>query len=130
MRMLIKISRVILLGIGVLWGSVTLAQELEIFDGLPAAGEQREQLRQYWDKLSPEERQTLLERMIQWFKAIPPEQKQQMHDRLNQYWQNLTRGERSERRAELLEQWRNMPPEQKQWLRNQLDDWRRSIPSK
>ena len=62
-----------------------------------------------------ERRENLRER----FSQMSPEQRQQMRQQMREHWQQMPPEQRESRRQELRERWQNAPPEERQrWREN------------
>src|ERR1700693_323354 len=69
-------------------------------------------------RLSPEERQRVLQNQ-QRFRQLSPQQQQDMRDR-QRVWQQMTPQQRDHIKYEVLPTWRNLPPERKKAIEQRL----------
>jgi hypothetical protein len=69
-------------------------------------------------RLSPEERQRVLQNQ-QRFRQLSPQQQQDMRDR-QRVWQQMTQQQRDHIKYEVLPNWRNLPPQRKKAIEQRL----------
>ena len=69
-------------------------------------------------RLSPEERQRVLQNQ-QRFQQLSPQQQQDMRDRQH-VWQQMTQQQRDHIKYEVLPTWRNLPPQRKKAIQQRL----------
>ncbi len=69
-------------------------------------------------RLSPEERQRVLQNQ-QRFRQLSPQQQQDMRDRQH-VWQQMTQQQRDHIKYEVLPNWRNLPPQRKKAIEQRL----------
>jgi Protein of unknown function (DUF3106) len=69
-------------------------------------------------RLSPEERQRVLQNQ-QRFRQLSPQQQQDMRDR-QRVWQQMTQQQRDHIKYEVLPTWRNLPPQRKKAIEQRL----------
>jgi len=89
-----------------------------------AAGQadDRRELRDKWQKLSPEDRMRRRKAMHEHWEKMSPEERRQLRDRLKDRWKNMPPKEREHRRREMRERFKNMPPEERRQFKHDMSD--------
>lgn len=85
-------------------------------------GDNRGELRDKWQKLSPEERMQRRQAMRENWEKMSPAERQQLRDRLKDRWKNMSQEERELRRNEMRERFKNMPPEERRQFERDMSD--------
>ncbi|MEM0372722.1 MAG: DUF3106 domain-containing protein [archaeon] len=79
---------------------------------------------EYWENITPEQKQEKLRRLQEYWENIAPEQKQQISEKiskaLKEYWEKLTPEQKQQISEKNREIWENLPPEQKQQITNKI----------
>jgi hypothetical protein len=117
-----------------------LAPPLVADRGMPYHGlseEERAEVRQQWDSMTPEERQALQQRARDYWAGLSDEERAAKREELRQYhsrggrsrahgeFHNLTGEERAADRQQLRERWEAMTPEEREAHRAMMRDHRR-----
>jgi membrane protein involved in colicin uptake len=87
-----------------------------------AQREDRRELRDKWQKLSPEERMQRRKAMRENWEKMSPAERQQLRDRLKDRWKNMSQEEREQRRNEMRERFKNMPPKERRQFERDMSD--------
>ncbi len=85
-------------------------------------GDDRRELPDKWQKLSPEERMQRRKAMRENWEKMSPAERQQLRDRLKDRWKNMSQEEREQRRKEMRERFKNMPPEERRQFEHDMSD--------
>lgn len=107
-----NVKHLILFAVTALAAGDALADVSAVFDDTaPVAGMQltqneRDQFREQWQGMSPEQRDAVRSRLKERLQAMPPDQREQLRQRLRQEWQNTPPEERQQRREEWLQRLR------------------------
>jgi hypothetical protein len=100
----------------------TPAERMEHMTDMPPGGlaDKHREMRDKWQKMSPEERKEQRKAMHDHWEKMSPEEREQMHKRMKEHWKSMPPEEREERRKEMREHFKNMSPEERQQFKRDM----------
>ena len=85
----------------------------------PAAD--RTEMRDKWQKLSPDERAARRNEMREHWEKMPPEERDALRKKMKDHWVKMSPEEREARRKEMREHWAKMSPEERDQFKRDMD---------
>jgi hypothetical protein len=82
--------------------------------------DKHQELRDKWQKMSPEERAARRNAMREHWEKMSPEERSEMRKKMKEHWMKMTPEEREARRKEMREHWEKMSPGERDQLKRDM----------
>lgn len=81
---------------------------------------ERTEMRDKWQKLSPEERVARRKEMREHWEKMPPEEREALRKKMKEHWVKMAPEEREDQRKEMREHWEKMSPEERDQFKRDM----------